>query len=133
MTELLNLEIYKFMLIFLRIGSALMVAPGFSGSYINIRYRLSVALVVSIVVLPFLTEYLPTAPISETMEFIKVAFFEITYGIFLGLIMLFLYSALSLAGNFAGQSVGFANAQVFDPTSQNQSIILETFLSILAI
>ena len=44
-----------------------------------------------------------------------------------------LYAALSLVGNFAGQAIGFSNAQIFDPTFQTQSIVLETFLSIIAL
>ncbi len=37
MGELLHIEIYKFMLVFLRIGSALAFMPGFTTSYINMR------------------------------------------------------------------------------------------------
>ena len=43
MTELLNLEIYKYILIFLRVGSALMLMPGFMTTYVNTRQRLCIA------------------------------------------------------------------------------------------
>lgn len=32
-----------------------------------------------------------------------------------------------------GQAVGFSNAQIFDPTFQTQTIVLETFLNIVAL
>ena len=56
MQEIVSLEIYKYMLIFMRLGSAIMLMPGFSSSYINMRYRLSIALASCLVLLPFLSE-----------------------------------------------------------------------------
>ena len=132
MTELLNQEIYKFILVFLRIGSALMLMPGFSASYINVRQRLSIALAISLVLVPFLSDKLPPQP-SDTLECIQMYFFEIIYGIFFGVIMQILFSALNLCGNFIGQAIGFSNAQIFDPAFQTQSIVIETFLTILAL
>ncbi len=132
MTQLLNLEIYQFMLVFLRIGSAILLMPGFAASYVTERQRLTIALAVTLVLVPFLSSYLPPAP-ADFLDFLKLALFEITYGIFIGVFMQMLYSALSMVGNFAGQAIGFSNAQIFDPTFQTQSIVLETFLSIIAL
>lgn len=132
MTELLNQEIYKFILVFLRIGSALMLMPGFSASYINVRQRLSIALAVSFVLVPFLSDKLPPQP-TDTLACIQMYLFEIISGIFLGVVMQILFSALSLCGNFIGQAIGFSNAQIFDPAFQTQSIVIETFLTILAL
>ncbi len=132
MEELLLTEIYKFSFIFLRIGSALMMMPGYSSSYVNIRLRLSFALIISIILIPFLNEYIPQ-PANNFTENIRMFITEICYGLFLGIIMQLLYFAINICGNFVGQASGFANAQIFDPTTQNQSIISETFLSLLAI
>lgn len=132
MNELLNIEIYKYLIIFLRIGSALMVMPGFFVSYINARYRLSISLMISVVLVSFLSDKIPASPDSY-LELIKVCLFEIVYGIFFGMMMQFLFAALSLVGNFAGQAIGFANAQIFDPSSQTQSIVIETYLNTTAL
>ena len=43
----------------MRLGSALMLMPGFMSSYVNMRLRLSIALALSFVLLPFLNEFLP--------------------------------------------------------------------------
>ena len=101
MTELLNQEIYKFILVFLRIGAAIMFMPGFSAGYVNARQRLSIALAVAVVLVPFLNDQLPPQP-TDTLSAIKVYLFEVTYGIFFGLIMQILFSALNLSGNFIG-------------------------------
>ena len=132
MQELIFSEIYKFIFIFLRLGSAIMLMPGFNSSYVNIRARLSIALMFSVILIPFLSDYIP-APSASMSENIKTFSIEICYGLFLGVIMQILYFAINLCGNFVGQSSGFANAQMFDPTSQNQSIVSETFLSVIAI
>lgn len=132
MTQLLNLEVYQFIFVFLRVGSAIMLMPGFMTSYINSRQRLSIALAVTLVMVPFLSSHLPPAP-TDFLEFIRISLFEIAYGVFLGVVMQFLYSALNLVGNIAGQAIGFGNAQIFDPTFQTQTIVIETFLSIIAL
>ncbi len=131
MKELFDFEIYKFILIFLRVGAAFMLMPGFMSSYVNTQLRLAIALAVSVIMIPILNEQtsLPTN-FSAVMQ---IAIFEITYGVFIGIFIQMLYFALVLVGNIAGQAIGFANAQIFDPTSQNQSTLIETFLSITAI
>ena len=111
MAQLLNQEIFKFILVFLRIGSAIMLMPGFSASYVNMRQRLSIALAVSVVLVPFLNDQLPPQP-SDLPGAIKMYLFEITYGVFFGLAMQILFSALSLCGNFIGQANGFFHAPI---------------------
>lgn len=131
MQELLNLNIYHFLMVFLRVGSAIMVMPGFMTSYVNSQIRLTVALAISIVLMPIIAPHLPPQP-ADTATFLQYILFEITVGIFLGIAMQMLYFALNLAGNLAGQAIGFANAQIFDPTFQTQSIVIQTFLGIIA-
>lgn len=132
MSELLNLEIYQFIFIFLRIGSAIMLMPGFMSSYVNARQRLSIALAITLVLVPFLSSSLPAAP-TDFLEMSRMCLFEITYGVFLGFSMQVIYSALTLVGNLIGQAIGFSNAQIFDPAFQTQTIVIETFLSITAL
>lgn len=132
MSQLLNLQFYALALIFLRIGSAIMFMPGFMTSYVNSRLRLSIALTVTFIILPLVSPQLPP-PSSNFSETFRIVIFEITYGIFLAISMQMLFFALSLAGNITGQSIGFANAQIFDPAFQTQSIVVDTFLSITAL
>lgn len=132
MHELIFAETYRFIFIFLRLGSALMLMPGYSSSYVNVRFRLSVALIVSAVLLPFLNDAIPQ-PAPDMTENIRRFCLEICYGIFFGVIMQMMYFAVNLCGSFIGQASGFANAQMFDPTTQNQSIVTETFLSTVAV
>ena len=132
MLELLNLNMYHFLMVFLRLGAAMMLMPGFMSSYVNVNVRISVALGLSVVLMPAIAPHLPPQP-TDTLTFITCVLQEITIGIFFGVIMQMLYAALSLAGSLAGQAIGFGNAQIFDPTFQTQSVVIETFLSIIAL
>ncbi len=132
MTELLNLNMYSFLMVFIRLSTTIMLTPGFSSSYVSINIRLTIALALSLILMPLISPQLPIAP-QNTAILISMIIQEITIGIFLGIVMQVLYAALNLAGSLAGQAIGFSNAQIFDPTTQAQSIIVETFLSIVAI
>ncbi len=132
MTQLLNLEVYAFVLVFLRFGSAFVLLPGLMTSYVSNNLRLSIALAVTVVSTPLVSDMLPV-PSGAIDETIRFCLFEICYGLFLGFMMQVMFQAINLAGNFAGQATGFSNAQVFDPTFQTQSLVIETFLSLVAI
>lgn len=101
-------------------------------SYINSQTRLLTAIAITIVLMPILGPELPPTPAAFADQ-LRLIIFEITIGIFLGVVMQILYFALSLAGNLAGQAIGFANAQIFDPAFQTQSIVIQTFLGIVAL
>ena len=86
MQELLNLNLYHFLMVFLRLGSALMLMPGFMSSYINTNIRISIALSLTLILMPIIIPHLPPAP-TETSIFITTILSEITIGIFLGMKM----------------------------------------------
>lgn len=132
MSQLINLQFYALALVFLRIGSAIMLMPGFMTSYINMQQRLSIALAVSVILMPVLSPELPL-PSENFAENLRIMLLEITYGVFFGICMQILFFALALAGNIAGQAIGFSNAQIFDPAFQTQSIVIDSFLSITAL
>ena len=56
MQELLKLEFYTYVMVFLRFGTAIMVMPGFTSSYVNPRIRLYIALGISFILYPVLQE-----------------------------------------------------------------------------
>ena len=132
MTELFSISVYNYLMIFLRVGTVFMLMPGFSASYVNTQVRLVLALAVTLVVLPVVAPMLPPEPKHFSL-FLQYILNEITIGVFLGIIMQVLFFALNLAGSIASQAIGYSNAQMFDPTFQTQTMLVETFLSIIAI
>ncbi len=130
--ELLSVEAYQFMLTFCRIGAAIMVLPIFSASFVNVTLRLALALAISAVLTPQVMGTFPPMP-DNVLNLFLLFGLEIAIGIFLGLIPVFLLSALELAGSNIGLSLGFSNAAMFDPVNNSQSMLTNTFLSYVAI
>lgn len=132
LTEILNLDIFRFFLVFTRIGAAMMVLPGFGGRLVEAQIRLLLALAMSFVVLPALAPDLPGLPrgLGHTVLLLGG---EAVIGVFLGMMAQLLMSALNLAGTVIGFQSGMANAFSFDPVAEQQSQLLTGFLANFAI
>ena len=109
-----------------------MFMPGFQAGYVNGKIRLGIAVCLSIILMPILSNELPEFQ-KNFSQAIQIMIFEISYGIFIGIFMQILMAAINLAGNLAGQAIGFSNAQMFDPAFQQQSIIIDTFLTLISL
>ena len=132
MIELFNINLYIYAMIFLRLGAVFMLMPGFAAAYIPSQIRLIFALALTLILMPIISSEIPQRP-SEYSTLLQYMLNEITIGVFLGIILQILFFALNFAGSIASQAIGFANAQIFDPTFQTQTMIVETFLSITAV
>jgi len=132
LSDILNLNLFAFMLIFARMGTALAVMPGFGSEFINIRMRLIFALAVSFIMTPVLATVLPRMP--ETVPGLVVLVgYEMIIGVFFGMIMRTLTSALQVAGTLISYFASMANAFIQDPISEQQSSMLATFMGITAL
>lgn len=125
--DLLTLNVFALLLIFARLGSAVMLMPGFSSSSVNARTRLLFALAVSFVVMPVLSAELPGLPGSVPGLFLLLGG-EVIVGSFFGLIGRFVISALQTAGTVIAYISSMANALVQDPVTDQQSSTLAGFL-----
>lgn len=125
--ELLKLNVFAFFLIFARVGSVFMLLPGFSSDYVNTRSRLTIALGLSLLLMPFLMNGLPGLPPS-VVGLVVLMFGEVLIGLFLGLMARIMTSALQTAGTIISLVSSLANALVQDPISNQQSSILSAFL-----
>jgi flagellar biosynthetic protein FliR len=128
LTDLLQLDIFRFLLVFTRIGSALMLFPGLGGSLVSTRIRLLLALSISFVMAPAVSSVLPGVPPSIGGMVLAV-FGEAVVGIFLGTVIMVIMSTLNMAGSMIGYQTGLTNAFSFDPIAQQQSQLLTGFLS----
>lgn len=132
LAELLPNQVFALLLIFVRIGTALMLLPGFGESYISSRIRLLLALMVSLVVYPATAPLLPDLPTSPAALLLLI-FGEAFIGLFLGSLSRILMAALSIGGMMIATVTGLANALTNDPTAAQQGSIAGSFLSTLAL
>jgi flagellar biosynthetic protein FliR len=132
LAELLPQQAFSLLLVFVRLGAALMLMPGFGEAYISPRIRLLIALTVSVVVLPILPPVLPALPDSSMALFLLI-FGEVFVGFFLGSVARILMAALSIGGMMIAMVTGLANALTNDPTAAQQGSIAGSFLSMMAL
>jgi flagellar biosynthesis protein FliR len=132
LAELLPQQAFALLLIFVRLGSALMLLPGFGESYISPRVRLLLALTLTVVVHPILPPVLPALPDSAVALFLLI-FGEAFIGLFLGSVSRLLMAALSMGGMMIATVTGLANALTNDPTAAQQGSISGSFLTMLAL
>jgi flagellar biosynthetic protein FliR len=132
LTELLQGGIYAFLLIFVRVGSAMMIMPAFSEPFISMRIRLTLGLVVTLAVTPLLAETLPPMP-ESTLMLMLLILSESFIGLFLGFIARSIMSALQTAGMVIAMMTGLANAITQDLTAAEQGSVLGALLTTMGL
>ncbi len=130
--ELLPADLFAFFLVFARIGSAMMMMPGFGETYVSSRYRLLLAGAITLMITPVIAGALPPLPSSPLSLFVLL-FGEIVVGLFFGTIGRIIMSALHTAGTTMSFQSGLANALTFDPVSAQQAAMFALFLSLAGI
>ena len=132
LSQLINLNLFAFLLIFARLGVAFSLMPGFGSQQVPMPMRLTFALLVSFVLTPVLLPMLPAEPASLSVLALLLTS-EILTGAFLGLLPRIFMGALLTAGTLMAMLASMANAFVMDPVAEQQSSVLSTFLSTVAI
>jgi flagellar biosynthetic protein FliR len=121
-----------FLLIFARTGAIFMALPGFGEMFISPRIRLSIALAVTLVMLPLLKDQFGPIPPNVPALLLLLAH-EILFGTFIGMIIRFVRSALQTAGSVIAQQVGVGFVTQVDPTQGGQGIILGNLMAMFGI
>lgn len=129
--EILTLNIFAFIMVFARVGTALFIIPGFGGAKLNMRVRLSIALTIAFLVTPILAGQLPSMP-GAPLNLLLLIMGEMVAGAIIGTVPLILIASVHTAGTVISFVSGMANALVFDPISQQQSALVAGFLSTIA-
>lgn len=124
--------ITAFVIVFARVGSALIVLPGFGDNFIPTTIRLAIALGLCALVAPALADDLPAPPQTAAMLF-QILAIEVTIGLFLGFLARLLLSALEVAGGMIGLTMGLANANIFNPMLGAQTVVITTLLTLSAL
>jgi flagellar biosynthetic protein FliR len=123
-------QLYAFLLIFSRVGSAFMTLPGFSDSTLSPQIRVLFALSFSLVLTPVLYASLPAAP-PTVFGLALLILREMITGIFIGALLQVMISALAFAGFLTASSMAMSNAMLFSPTMSSSSTVIGSFLVLL--
>ncbi len=132
LNQFLPANLFAVMLVFSRIGSALMVMPGFGDLYVPTRYRLLLAIFLAALITTALATALPGQPDSP-LRLLTLLGGEIVIGLFIGTIGRMMLSALETAGMIISFQLGLSTAQVFNPLLAQQSAITGAFLTVAGV
>jgi flagellar biosynthetic protein FliR len=121
-----------FLLTFARIGTMVMLLPGVGEQNMPARVRLTVALVLTALLLPahekaYHVELNALAPVLVVMVQ------EMLIGAVLGMTARLAMSALQVAGSVVAQQLGLGFVTAIDPTQNQQGMLVGNFLTVLGV
>jgi flagellar biosynthetic protein FliR len=121
-----------FLLTFGRVGTMVMLLPGFGETNLPARVRLTIALVLTAVLLPlhrqaYSVDLATLAPVL--VELVQ----EIVIGAVIGVTARLAISALQIAGSVVAQQLGLGFVTAVDPTQNEQGVLVGNFLALLGV
>ena len=119
-----------FTLVFARVGAMVMLLPGFGEVNIPVRVKLSIALLLTMIILP-LHRQAYQVDMSSLTPLLVMMLHEIVIGIVLGATARVTLSALQVAGSVIAQQLGLGFVTAVDPTQGQQGLLIGNFLTIL--
>ena len=122
----------SFMLAFARVGAMVMLLPGLGETNIPTRVKLSIALMLTLVILP-LHRNAYQVDMGSLAPLLVLMLHEIAIGIVLGATARVTLSALQVAGSVIAQQMGLGFVTSVDPTQGQQGVLVGNFLTMLGI
>jgi len=121
-----------FLLTFGRVGTMVMLVPGIGEQNLPARVRLSIALLLTAILLPA-HQKAYTVDFNSLGPVIVLLVQEIIVGAVLGLTARLAISALQVAGFVIANQLGLGFVTAIDPTQNQQGVLVGNFLSVLGI
>jgi flagellar biosynthetic protein FliR len=132
LAEQVAAEAFALLLLFVRIGAALMLMPGFGEPFVLSRFRLLLAGLVSLALLGPLGGSLPAVP-AQPGGLAALVGAEALIGLFIGVAARMVFAALHVAGAVIAMQAGLAAATMFDPSEATQGSLPGSFLTTTAL
>lgn len=117
--KILGGNLFMFLLVFMRIGTIMILLPGIGDTTVPSRVKLLFSLAVTLVILPVVSPALPAQP-KDLDQFILLLLGEILVGLFFGTMVKMLVSVLEVAGTMISLTMGLSNAYLFNPQLGSQ-------------
>ena len=121
-----------FLLTFARVGAMVMLMPGVGEMSVPARVRLTIALVLTAILLPA-HQKAYTVDLNSLGPVIVMLFQELMIGAVLGLTARLAISALQVAGSVVAQQLGLGFVTAVDPTQNQQGLLVGNFLTVLGV
>ncbi len=123
--QVLGLYFYPFV----RIGAMLAFVPLFSGVYVNMRSKVVLTFLITLVIAPSLALPPPVSPF--TWYGILLIMQQVGIGLAIGLIFALIFEAFVIGGHLISMSMGLAMASMIDPGTGVNSPVIGRYYMIL--
>ena len=120
------------MIVFARVGAALMLLPGIGDMTTPAQVRLLLALGLTLAVTPSLAGGLPATP-EQPIALVTVILTESAIGIFFGMLARLMVAALEIGGMVVAHQVGLANAFALNPSMATQGSLPGAILGTMGV
>ena len=125
-------QVFAAGLIFARLSAMIMVIPGLGETFVPVRVRLSLALLLALILFPVVGSTVPAIP--GDMSGVGFAVIkETAIGLMIGTILRLFMSSLAATGEIISIQTTLGFAQTANPTQAAPSTTLGTFLGLLGI
>lgn len=130
--ELMITKLLGFVLVLTRLSAFFLVAPVFSWRTIPVRIKVAIVLLISVFFSTIVPSSVDTGQISS-LEAVLLISNEAIYGFALGLVVVFIFSAVKLSGRIIERQMGLAMAQTLDPLTGERSQPLGVLIEMIFI
>jgi flagellar biosynthetic protein FliR len=131
-SDLITEQFFPFVLVFCRLGGAMMLMPTIGEAGVPSRVRMHFAIAFTVIITPLLADTMPDLPGSPLALFVLIAG-EVVIGLFFGGLTRIVTAALHVGGMIFAFQSSLAAAQIFDPNQSAQTSITGNFMSLLAL
>lgn len=127
----LNAWLAGFLWPLFRVLGLFSTAPLLSHRSVPIRVRIGLALLVTLLLAPSISQ-VPAVPLSS-WNGLMIAAREVMIGLAIGFLLQLMFAAIQLAGDVVGLQMGLSFGGFIDPTNNQQTPLLGTFLGLFAL
>ena len=131
--DVLQGQIAGFLLVLTRTSGIFFVSPFFGSMNVPVQIRAGTAVAMAVLIFPALMDEMIVEAPATVLMFAALVMQELFVGWLIGFIGYVVLSAINMAGKVMDMQVGFTIAQVMDPTSNEQSPLIGSFLYNLTI
>lgn len=131
MTSITEHQILLFFLMLVRFSGVFLSAPVFSFKGVPLIYKIGLAGLLAFILFPMVDRYTGEIPLNLISTLILV-FQELMVGVSIGLVLIFVFAGVQLAGEYVGIDMGFYMAQEFDPSLNQQISVITNFKNLTA-
>jgi len=130
--ERFDASFQQFTLILARLIGLVFIAPIFNADMITYRLRLVIAFLISIVIFPVASRYLPPLP-HHPIELALMAGGQALIGVIIGFMITVIFAAFQISGEIFSVQAGISFSEVLDPQSQQSMPIIGTLKNMIGL